>query len=69
VAGFVLSLLGCLAPIGFILALVGLNQIKESNYTQGGKGLAVAGITIGAVFTVIGFFWWIAVASVTSSYY
>jgi uncharacterized membrane protein len=68
VASFVVSLV-CLAPVGFILGLVALNQIKESNNTQGGKGLAIAGITIGAVYMVIGFFWWVAVASVTNSYY
>jgi hypothetical protein len=59
----------CLAPVGLILGIVALNQIKQSNNTQGGKGLAIAGVTIGAVFTAIAFFWWIAVASVSSSYY
>ncbi len=68
VASLVVSLV-CLAPVGFILGLVALNQIKESNNTQGGKGLAIAGITIGAVYMVIGFFWWVAVASMTNPYY
>jgi hypothetical protein len=54
VASLVVSLV-CLAPVGLILGLVALNQINESNGTQGGKGMAIAGVTIGAVFTAIGF--------------
>lgn len=68
VASFVVSLV-CLAPVGFILGLVALNQIKESNNTQAGKGLAIAGVAIGAVYMVIGFFWWVAIASFTPAYY
>lgn len=52
VASFVISLV-CLPILGFILGLVALNQINNSPTPQGGKGLAQAGVIIGAVFTFI----------------
>lgn len=72
VAGFVTSILGCTALLGFILSLVALNQIKNTPTPQEGKGLATAGVVIGAVFTFGGLLWWIfavALASSTGYYY
>ena len=54
VGGFVTSLLGCTALLGFILSLVALTQIKNSPTPQGGRGLAVAGVIIGAVWSFFG---------------
>ena len=45
------------AALALIFGLVALNQIKRSNGTQTGNGLAIAGIALGAVwlgFGVIG---------------
>ena len=42
--------------IGFIFGLVALGQIK-SNPTQGGKGLAIAGVVIGGIGMVVLLFW------------
>jgi len=70
IAGFVTSLV-CLGPVGFILSLIALNQIKNSPTPQGGKGLATAGVVVGAisiayiVFVVIG----VVAAASSSSYY
>jgi hypothetical protein len=54
IASLVCSLLGWLCGIGPILGLVfgfiALNQIKQSG--QGGRGLAIAGIVIGALAVV-----------------
>lgn len=56
IASLACSLLGwaCgLGPIlGIVFGFVALNQIKQSG--QGGRGLALAGIIIGAVAIVIG---------------
>ena len=56
IAGFVCSIMGffcCGIPalVGLILSIVGYSQIKSRN--EGGKGLAVAGIIIGAVLPVL----------------
>ena len=52
VAGFVLS---CVASIlGIVFSTLGLSQIKKS--FQRGKGLAVAGLTIGMITTVFSIF-------------
>ena len=59
-AGFVLSLLGflCCGPLlgvpGLILSIVALTQINKNPQTEGGKGLAIAGIVIG-VISIIAF--------------
>ena len=68
VGGFVTSVLGCTALLGFILSLVALNQIKNSPTPQGGKGLATAGVIIGAVYTFGFAFFWILGMVTTSSY-
>ena len=49
IAGFVVSVTFCFAPVGFILSLVSLNQIKKSATPVGGKGLAIAGAIIGGL--------------------
>lgn len=49
VAGFVLSLLGALSPVGLILSIVSLVQAKRSHR---GNALAVWGIVLGAIGTV-----------------
>ena len=65
IAGFVLSLLGCTAPLGFILSLVALNGKNQAN-----RGLAIAGAiiggigTLGCVSTVI---WWAIVVAAASA--
>jgi len=59
IVGFVLSIVGLcclgiiLGPIAIILGAVAKNQIKASNGTQGGDGLALAAIIIGIVNVVI----------------
>jgi hypothetical protein len=56
IASLVCSLLGWLCGIGPILGIIfgvlALNKIKETG--QGGRGLAIAGIAIGAVLIVFG---------------
>lgn len=50
----ILALVGALimAPVGIILGIISLKQIKQTG--EGGRGLAVAGVAVGSVFTVIG---------------
>ena len=55
IAGFITSIL-CCAPIGIVLSAIGLNQIK-ADPTQQGKGLALAGLIIGIIYVVVGFFY------------
>jgi hypothetical protein len=47
IAGFVCAFL--LSLVGLILSIIALNQINKSNGMQKGKGLAIAGIVIGAL--------------------
>ena len=68
IAGFVLSLLGCTSLIGLILSIIGLSQInKDPN--QEGKGLAIAGIVIGALCVIGGILWWLFVVALASDPY
>jgi hypothetical protein len=55
IAGFITSIL-CCAPISIVLSAIGLNQIK-ADPTQQGKGLALAGLIIGIISVVGGFFY------------
>lgn len=48
IAGFVLSFL--FVPLGLILSIIALIQIKKSR--QAGKGLAIAGIAVSAICTL-----------------
>ena len=50
IAGFVLSLLAALAPIGLVMSLVSLRQGRRAGYTN---GFAVAGVVIGFVWTAL----------------
>jgi hypothetical protein len=52
IAALVTSLV-CVGPIGLILGLVSLNQINASQGRQGGKGMAIAGIVLGGLSTVV----------------
>ncbi len=62
IGGFVASLIGIIVAaaiagtVGLVLSLIGYKQVKERN--QSGKGLALAGIIIGAVDIVFGI-WYI----------
>jgi hypothetical protein len=69
IAGFVTSLL-CMGLVGLILSIVGLSQIKKDP-SQGGKGLAIAGIVLGALGIVAGIFWYIffVALALESGYY
>lgn len=55
IASLVLAVLcgGLSAPIAIPLGVVALSQIKKSNGAQSGRGLAIAGIVVSAVFGVI----------------
>ena len=55
IAGFVLSFFCGL--LGLIFSIMGLNEVKRSNGTVGGGGLATAGIIISIVGMVIGLIW------------
>lgn len=52
IAGFVLSLLGCTAPLGFIFSLVALNSRNQAN-----RGLAIAGAILGGITTLGAILW------------
>lgn len=59
IAGFVLSLLGCTAPLGFIFSLVALNGRNQSH-----RGLAIAGAILGGFGTLacgMAGAWWLVV--------
>lgn len=64
VAGFVFSLLfgcGILSVIGLGLSVAGLVVTRDGKY--GGRGLATAGVTLGALGTVFGVAWLITWAN------
>ncbi|MFT4306078.1 MAG: hypothetical protein QM604_04215 [Microbacterium sp.] len=50
VAGFVLSLLAAFAPVGLVLSLVAFVQGRRARRTN---GLALGGVILGAVGTVV----------------
>jgi hypothetical protein len=55
VAGFVVSLASLIVPIGvvgLVLSIVGLVQVTRRNL--GGKALAIIGIVVGAITTLVG---------------
>lgn len=60
ITGFVLSLL-CW-PLGLIFSIIGMNQTSKDT-TQGGRGLAIAGLVISIVGAVITVVWWGALAT------
>lgn len=63
VAGFVTSL-ACCSPVAIVLSAIGLSQINKDP-SQKGKGLAIAGLTIGIVFTVISIIYYTIVGLTT----
>lgn len=66
VAGFVCSLIPCVSLIGLILSAVGLNQISKDP-SQGGKGLAIAGLVLGILGTIgWAFYYFVVIAAVSS---
>jgi hypothetical protein len=69
IASLVCSLFGWLCIIGPILGLIfgilALNQIKQTG--QGGRGMAIAGIVIGALVIAAGIAFWILAATVSHS--
>ena len=62
ITGFVLSLLGCTWPLGLVFSIIGMNQTGKDP-SQGGRGLAIAGLVISIVFAVITIVWWGALAT------
>jgi hypothetical protein len=56
-ASMVLGILGCLplaSIVAIVLGFVARSQIRRSNGTQKGEGMATAGIVLGFVWVVIG---------------
>ena len=53
IVGFVLSLLGCSAPLGFILGIVGI--VRTSGGQRRGRGLAIAAIPISLLTGAVAF--------------
>ena len=58
IAGMVLSLIGFVtcgatSVVGLILSVIAKRQITASRGAQSGDGLAIAGIVVGAIFTVL----------------
>ena len=68
VAGFVCALFPCISLLGLIFSAVALNQIGK-NPNQGGKGLAIAGLVIGIIFTSFYAFYYFAVMAAVSTGY
>ena len=62
ITGFVVSLIGC-SILGIIFSAIGMNQTKKDP-TQGGRGLAIAGLVIGIVWFVIQIFYWSALIAI-----
>ena len=61
--GFIVSL-ACCGPVGMVLSIIGLSQINK-NPNEGGKGLAIAGIIIGAIGMVVAIIYYIVVIAVS----
>jgi hypothetical protein len=53
VAGFVLGFLWLLAILGLVFSIAGYVESKRSNGVVGGAGLAIAGIVISSLMTLI----------------
>ena len=58
VASCVGLLCGIGSIVGIVLGFMAKNQIKESGGTQGGDGLATAGIVIGFLSIAFGILYW-----------
>jgi Domain of unknown function (DUF4190) len=66
IAGFVLSLVFC-GLMGLIFSVMGNNEIKRSNGTVGGGGLAIAGIVIGIIRIIIEVIYLVVIIAVISN--
>jgi Domain of unknown function (DUF4190) len=66
IASLVVSLFGCLCGVGAILGIVfgfvARSQIRQSNGTQTGDGLALAGIIVGFVTLALVIIWFVFLA-------
>lgn len=72
IAALVLGLIPCAGITSFLAVIFGfvsLSRIKKSNGQLGGKGLAIAGAILGAVWLVLLVFYFVFLALVTSSGY
>ena len=71
IASLVVSLVGCLCGVGAILGIifgfVARSQIRQSNGTQTGEGLALAGIIVGFVTLALVIVWFVLIAVSGSS--
>ena len=61
--GFIISL-ACCGPVGMVLSIIGLSQINK-NPNEGGKGLAIAGIIVGAISMVAAIIYFFVVMAVS----
>jgi hypothetical protein len=52
IAGLVTSVLGCTALVGLVLSIIALVRVRRG--TASGRGLAIAGIVVGALWLVVG---------------
>ncbi|MDL4814819.1 DUF4190 domain-containing protein [Actinomadura opuntiae] len=66
IAAFVTGLLGCCSILGIVLGVVALNQIKQRG--DKGRGLAIAGIVLSALWTVGSVAGYLALSRSGSSY-
>lgn len=57
ITGFVLSLLGCTWPLGLVFSIIGMSQTGKDP-SQGGRGLAIAGLVISIVWAVMTIVFW-----------
>ena len=54
---------GVLSIVGLVLGVIAKRQIRDSNGTQSGDGMATAGIIIGGIALVLWIIYWIFVAA------
>jgi hypothetical protein len=55
-------------PLGVVFGIMGLREINRSDGQKTGRGLAIAGIWCGAIFTVLSIAWFIFVLSMMASF-
>ena len=55
-------------PLGVVFGIMGLREIDRSDGQKTGRGLAIAGIWCGAIFTVLMIAWFIFVFSMMASF-
>jgi len=56
------------APLGVVFGIMALREIDRSNGQKTGRGLAIAGIWCGAIFTVLAIAWVAFVLSLAASF-